>query len=411
MSEAGPVPVSESPFAPIPAAPPDPILGLTEAFRRDPNPHKVNLGVGVYLDAQGVVPTLHAVRAAEARLLEAAPGKGYLPIDGDPEYNRRVQALLLGENAPVIREGRAVTVQAPGGTGALRVGADFLHRFLPDTTVFLSAPSWENHAALFGTHFRVQTYPYYDPRTHGLDFAGMMEAFVRMPRHSVVVLHACCHNPTGVDLSAAQWVEVLRVCRERALVPFLDFAYQGFAEGIEADAFAVRLFAESGLPCLIANSFSKSFSLYGERVGALTLVAATADEAQRALSQIKRVVRVNYSNPPAHGALVVSLILGDATLRQMWEAELTGMRERIQSLRRDFVQALGAQGVSQDFGFILQQRGMFSYSGLSRETVLQLRQEGLYIVESGRICIAAMNERNLPFIAEAIARHLRSVPC
>lgn len=408
MSEAGIASVSESLFAPIPAAPPDPILGLTEAFRKDPNPHKVNLGVGVYLDARGVVPTLQAVREAEACLLEADSGRGYLPIDGDPEYNRRVQALLLGEGASVIREGRAVTVQAPGGTGALRVGADFLRCFFPDATVFVSSPSWENHAALFGTHFRVETYPYYDPRTHGVDFAGMLEALGRVPRHSVVVLHACCHNPTGVDLHAGQWEEVLRVCRERALLPFLDFAYQGFAEGIEADAFAVRLFAESGLPCLIANSFSKSFSLYRERVGALTLVAATADEAQRALSQIKRVVRTNYSNPPAHGALVVSRILGDASLRRMWEEELGSMRERIQSLRREFVRALHAAGVSQDFGFILRQRGMFSYAGLSREVVLQLRQEGLYLVESGRICIAAMNEHNLPFIVQAIARQLRS---
>lgn len=407
MSTVSTTTPSESPFAPIPAAPPDPILGLTEAFRKDPNPNKVNLGVGVFLNAQGVVPILGSVREAEARLLQTENSKNYLPIDGDPDYGRRVQAMLLGEDSPVIRDGRAVTIQALGGTGALRVGADFLHRFLPESAVYLSNPSWENHAALFGVNFEVKQYPYYDPETHNVNFAGMKDSLKSMPPRSIVVLHACCHNPTGVDLSREQWQEVAQVCQERGLLPFLDFAYQGFAESLDTDAYAVRLFAESGLPCLIANSFSKSFSLYRERVGGLTLVTADAEEAKRTLSQVKRVIRTNYSNPASHGAQVVSAILADSDLRKTWERELSEMRERILTMRRGFVETLKALDVPQNFDFILRQNGMFSFSGLSKEIVLRLREEGIYIVDSGRICLAAMNEKNLPLIGEAIARHLK----
>lgn len=410
MSSALTTTAHESPFHAVPAAPPDPILGLTEAFRNDPRPkeQKVNLGVGVYLNEQGVVPVLKAVHEAETRLLEKETTKSYLPIEGDPEYNRLVQELLLGKDSTVIREGRAVTFQALGGTGALRVGADFLTRFLPGSPVYLSSPSWENHAALFEVNFEVRRYPYYDPETHSLDFPGMMKGLHEMDARSIVVLHACCHNPTGVDLDPAQWQDVVKVCKERELVPFLDFAYQGFAEGSEEDAFAVRLFAESGLPCLIANSSSKAFSIYRERVGGLTIVAENADEVKRVVSQVKRVIRTNYSNPAAHGAQAVSLILADPELRQMWENELTEMRARILTMRRRFVETLKSLDVPRNFDFILQQRGMFSFSGLSVEIVKKLREEGIYIVDSGRICVAAMNEANVGIIGEAIARHLKS---
>jgi aromatic-amino-acid transaminase len=305
----------ESPFHSVTAAPPDPILGLTEAFRKDTHENKVNLGVGVYLNEQGVVPVLACVHEAEARLLENETTKSYLPIDGDPEYNRLIQELLLGKEIAAKASGRALTVQALGGTGALRIGADFLRRFLPDAAVYLSAPSWENHAALFeAAGFTVRHYPYYDAHSHGVNFTGMMEELRHVEARSIVVLHVCCHNPTGVDLTQDQWREVVEVCQKRGVVPFLDFAYQGFAEGTEPDAFAVRLFAESGLPCLIANSFSKSFSLYRERIGGLTLLTEDADEAKRVLSQVKRVVRTNYSNPSTcRGTLVLFCDSGECS--------------------------------------------------------------------------------------------------
>jgi aromatic-amino-acid transaminase len=395
-------------FADVPLAPADPILGLTEAFQADKNPKKVNLGVGVYQDGAGKVPVLSVVREAEKLWYEKEDSKSYLPIDGVPAYRSGVQALLLGRDSELVRSGRVVTAQAVGGTGALKVGADFLRRFLPASDVYISAPSWENHRALFeSAGFAVEEYPYYSAESHGLDFAAMKAALAALPAASIVLLHACCHNPTGVDLNAEQWGEVVEIVRERGLMPFIDFAYQGFGAGIEADAVAVRAFTAAGLPCVISSSFSKSFSLYRERVGAITFVTGDADEAKRVTSQVKRTIRTNYSSPSSHGAQIVALVLGSPELRQKWEGELRDMRVRIQSMRSLFVQRLKARGITRDFSFIEQQRGMFSYSGLELDKVRRLRSEfGLYVVDSGRICVAAMNENNLDYITEAIAQVL-----
>lgn len=398
-------PMTQSPFSAVTLAPADPILGLTEAFQADKNPKKVNLGVGVYQNGAGKVPVLSVVREAEKLWFDKEDSKSYLPIDGVPAYRKEVQELLLGAGSELIAAGRVVTAQALGGTGALKLGADFLKRFLPSSELYISSPSWENHRAVFETAgFVVKDYPYYAADSHGLDFAGMKAAFAQLPAKSIVLLHACCHNPTGVDLSAAQWEEIVEIVRERELVPFIDFAYQGFGEGIEQDAVAVRAFTRAGLPCVISSSFSKSFSLYRERVGAITFVTTDADEAKRVTSQLKRVIRTNYSSPSSHGGQVVGLVLGNPELRSKWEAELTEMRVRIQKMRTLFVQRLKARGITRDFSFIEQQCGMFSYSGLELDKVRRLRADfGLYIVDSGRICIAAMNENNLDYITEAIA--------
>ena len=400
--------MSSSPFAEIPLAPADPILGLTEAFVLDKNPKKVNLGVGVYQDGAGKVPVLSVVREAERLWYEQEDSKSYLPIEGVPGYRKEVQELLLGRHSELIAQGRAVTAQALGGTGALKIGADFLRRFLPRSEVYISAPSWENHRALFeSAGFVVKEYPYYAADRHGLDFAAMKAALAALPAKSIVLLHACCHNPTGVDLSDAEWQEVVGIVAERDLVPFLDFAYQGFGDGIEQDAASVRAFARAGLPCVISSSFSKSFSLYRERVGAITFVTADADETKRVTSQVKRTIRTNYSNPSSHGGQVVALVLGNADLRQKWESELTEMRTRIRKMRTLFVAQLKARGITRDFSFIEQQRGMFSYSGIELDKVRRLRSEfGIYIVDSGRICLAAMNEKNLEYITDSIARVL-----
>ncbi|MBL8169989.1 MAG: aspartate/tyrosine/aromatic aminotransferase [Acidobacteria bacterium] len=397
--------MQHSPFAHIEQAPPDPIIGLTEAFNNDTNPAKVNLGVGVYQDANGKVPILNVVKEAQKRWQEQEATKTYFGIDGVPAYIKEVQKLLLGEESQVLAEGRAVTVQGLGGTGSLKVGADFLKRFFPEAQVWISKPSWENHKMLFeAAGFKVNSYPYYDPETHGLDFNGMLETLKTLPAGSIVVLHACCHNPTGVDLNNDQWLLVLDVVKQGKLIPFLDFAYQGFGDSLDADAFAVRTFAEAGIPCLIANSFSKSFALYRERVGALTILTTSAEESKRVLSQVKRVIRTNYSSPASHGAQLVALVLADKELRQQWEAELTEMRERIQQMRGKFVEMLREKGVEQDFSFIQAQRGMFSYSGLSPDAVKTLREKNsLYIVGSGRICLAAMNDNNIGGICAAIA--------
>jgi aromatic-amino-acid transaminase len=400
--------MSQSPFSTVTLAPADPILGLTEAFVADKNPKKVNLGVGVYQDGTGKVPVLSVVREAEKLWFDKEDSKSYLPIDGVPVYRSAVQELLLGSGSELIGAGRVVTAQALGGTGALKLGADFLRRFLPGSELYISSPSWENHRAVFeAAGFTVKDYPYYAAANHGLDFAGMKAAFAELPAKSIVLLHACCHNPTGVDLSAAQWLEIVGIVRERDLVPFIDFAYQGFGEGIEQDAVAVRAFTKAGLPCVISSSFSKSFSLYRERVGAITFVTESADEAKRVTSQLKRTIRTNYSSPSSHGAQIVGMVLGNPELYGRWEEELTGMRVRIQQMRRLFVQRLVARGIKRDFSFIEQQCGMFSYSGLELEKVRRLRSEfGLYIVDSGRICIAAMNENNLDYITEAISNVL-----
>ncbi len=392
-------------FAAVELAPRDPILGLTESFNADPRASKVNLGVGVYFDDSGKVPLLAAVKGAEKARLEAAPSRGYQPIEGLAAYNQIVQKMLFGEGSPLLAEGRVVTFEALGGTGALKVGADFLRRLLPGATVFLSDPSWENHRALFEyAGFPVQTYPYYDAATRGVDFSGMQAGLNSLPAGSIVVLHACCHNPTGADLDAAQWREVIEAIRARDLVAFIDIAYQGFADGISEDALALRLFADSGLSFLVASSFSKSFSMYGERVGALSVVAANRDEAARVLSQIKRIVRTNYSSPPTHGGAVVAAVLSSPELRRMWEDELGEMRARIRRMRVSLVDKLNERGAGQDFSFVVRQRGMFSYTGLSSGQVDRMREEfGIYAVSTGRICLAALNTRNIDYVADAIA--------
>jgi aromatic-amino-acid transaminase len=396
-------------FASVDLAPRDPILGLNEAFGADARTSKVNLGVGVYYNDEGKIPLLRAVKEAERVRVEAAQPRGYLPIEGIAAYDAAVQSLLFGAQSPLLSSGRLVTAQALGGTGALKIGADFLARFNAGAKVLISDPSWENHRALFeSAGFTVESYPYYDPATRGVRFAAMLAALRAAAPGTIVVLHACCHNPTGVDLTEAQWRDVVAAVRERSLLPFLDIAYQGFGDGIDPDGAAVRLFADSGVPFFVSSSFSKSFSLYGERVGALTIVTADKDEATRVLSQLKRVIRTNYSNPPTHGASLVAAVLTTPALRQMWEAELAEMRERIKAMRQKLVDGLKARGVAGDFSFILQQRGMFSYSGLNADQVARLQSEfGVYAVSSGRICVAALNSRNIEQTCEAIAAVLK----
>ena len=392
-----------SPLAAVPMAPADPILGVTEAYVADQNPRKVNLGVGVYTDDQGKIPLLECVRHAESERLKAAPPRGYLPIDGLATYDRAVQELVFGKAKDSI-----VTVQALGGTGGLRVGADFL-KGISNGTAWISEPSWENHRQLFETAgFKVSSYPYYDPKTRGLDFAGMQRALDGLAPGSVVVLHACCHNPTGVDLSKENWAAVLEIVRSRGLIPFLDLAYQGFAEGLDADAYAARLFSDAMSPVFLSSSFSKSFSLYGERVGALSVVTASAEEAKRVLSNLKRLVRANYSNPPTHGGQIVATVLGNPQLKSLWDREVGAMRERIKAMRKALVDGIHKRVPGSDFSFVLAQRGMFSYSGLSREQVLRLRSEyAIYTIETGRICVAALTTKNVDYVADAIAQVIR----
>ncbi len=401
--------MSSSIFAAVEMAPRDPILGLNEAFNADSRNTKVNLGVGVYFTDEGKIPLLGAVKAAEKARLEAAPARGYQPIEGLAAYNKAVAELLFGKDSALISEGKTLTIEALGGTGALKVGADYLKRLNPDAKVYISDPSWENHRALFeSAGFTVENYPYYDAATRGVNFTGMKACLASLPAGSIIVLHACCHNPTGADMTDAQWDEVVAVCQARGLVPFLDMAYQGFAEGIDADAVAVRAFSKSGLQFFISSSFSKSFSLYGERVGALTIVTASKEEAGRVMSQVKRVVRTNYSNPPTHGGAVVAAVLASAELRQQWEDELAGMRVRIREMRKALVEKLAARNVAQDFSFVMKQRGMFSYTGLSAAQVERMKTEfGVYAVSTGRICIAALNSKNIDYVADAIAAVLK----
>jgi aromatic-amino-acid transaminase len=394
-------------FSAIEMAPRDPILGITEAFNADQNPAKINLGVGVYYDDNGKVPLLACVQKAEEILIAAPAPRTYLPIEGLAAYDKAVQELVFGADSAVIQEKRAITVQAIGGTGALKIGADFLKRFAPDAQVYISDPSWENHRALFeSAGFTVNNYAYYDAATHGVNFAGMLADLKAMPRGAIVLLHACCHNPTGADLTSAQWDEVIAAVTNGGLVPFLDMAYQGFGAGIAEDGAVVRRFAAAGGPLLVSNSFSKSFSLYGERVGALSVVAATGEEASRLMSQLKRVVRTNYSNPPVHGGKVVATVLTTPELRQMWEDELAGMRVRIKEMREAFVAKLKAKAPGHDFDFVRDQVGMFSYSGLTKAQVEQLREKSIYAVDTGRICVAALNSRNIDIVIDAIAKVL-----
>ena len=397
--------MTSSIFAAVEMAPRDPILGLNESFNADTRSTKVNLGVGVYFDDNGKIPLLNAVMAAEKKRLESLPARGYLPIEGLGVYNQAVQTLLFGKDSALLAEGRVVSAEALGGTGALKVGADYLKRLLPDAKVYISDPSWENHRALFeSAGFTVESYPYYDATTHGVNFDAMKAGLKTLPADSIVVLHACCHNPTGADLTETQWRETIEVIRARGLVAFIDMAYQGFSDGIAEDALALNLFAASGLQFFVSSSFSKSFSLYGERVGALSIVTASKDESARVMSQIKRVVRTNYSNPPTHGAAVVAAVLSNPELRQIWEDDLAVMRNRIRTMRGNLVEKLKVKAAARDFSFVIKQRGMFSYTGLSAEQVARLQSEyGIYAVSSGRICLAALNSRNIDYVADAIA--------
>ena len=389
-------------------APKDPILGVTEAYNADQNPKKVNLGVGVYTDDNGKVPVLQCVRLAEQKLAETAMPRNYLPIDGLATYDRAVQETLFGAENAAVKAGRIVTVQTLGGTGGLKVGGDFLRRVNPGADIYISDPSWENHRAIFEyAGFTVKTYPYYDPATNGLKFDAMLTALGQLPAGAIVLLHACCHNPTGVDLTAAQWEKVIAVVNQRELVPFLDIAYQGFAEGLEADAATIRRFTAECPAVFVSSSFSKSLSLYGERVGALSIVTASKDEAARTLSQLKRVIRTNYSNPPTHGGQAVAMVLTSPELHKMWDTELGQMRERIKVMRKMLVEKIRAIRADFDLGFIVEQRGMFSYSGLTKAQVHRLRDEySIYAIDSGRICVAALNSKNIDYVAQAIAKVL-----
>lgn len=392
-------------FANVEMAPRDPILGLSEQFNADPNPKKVNLGVGVYYDDNGKLPLLACVAQAEKQMVEAPKARGYLPIDGIAAYDKAVQGLVFGADSEVVKGGRVATVQAVGGTGGLKIGADFLKRLNPAAKVLISDPSWENHRALFtNAGFPVDAYPYYDAERRGVAFDAMLAALGQADAGTIVVLHACCHNPTGYDITPAQWQQVIDVVKSRGLVPFLDMAYQGFGQGIAEDGAVVQQFLAAGIDFFVSTSFSKSFSLYGERVGALSVVCSSAEEAGRVLSQLKIVIRTNYSNPPTHGAQVVATVLTTPELRRMWEEELAGMRARIKLMRTALVDKLTAAGFKGDLSYITRQQGMFSYSGLNKDQMVRLRNEfGVYGVDSGRICVAALNSHNIDAVAAAMA--------
>ncbi|MBS3018820.1 Aromatic-amino-acid aminotransferase [Comamonas sp. PE63] len=392
-------------FTAVEMAPRDPILGLNEQFAADANPNKVNLGVGVYFDDNGKLPLLECVQAAEKAMMEKPTARGYLPIDGIAAYDNGVKALVFGAESDVVKSGRVATVQAIGGTGGLKIGADFLKKLNPNAKVLISNPSWENHKAIFtNAGFEVGTYAYYDAATRSIDFAGMLADLNAAPAGTVVVLHACCHNPTGYDITAAQWDEVIAVVKAKGLVAFLDMAYQGFGHGIAEDGAVIGKFVAAGLNIFVSTSFSKSFSLYGERVGALSVVASDKEEAARVLSQLKIVIRTNYSNPPTHGGAVVAAVLNNPELHALWEKELGEMRVRIKAMRQKLVDGLKAAGVQQDMSFITTQIGMFSYSGLSKDQMVRLRSEfGVYGTDTGRMCVAALNSKNIDYVCKAIA--------
>ncbi len=393
-------------FSAVELAPRDPILGLNEQFAADANPNKVNLGVGVYFDDNGKLPLLKCVQAAEQALMASPKPRGYLPIDGIAAYDTAVKKLVFGADSDVFKAGRIATVQGLGGTGGLKIGADFLKRLSPGAKVLISDPSWENHRALFTqAGFEVGSYRYYDAATRSLDFDGMLADLKAAAPGTIVVLHACCHNPTGYDITPAQWDQVIEVVKAGRLTPFLDMAYQGFAEGIAEDGAVVGKFVAAGLSFFVSTSFSKSFSLYGERVGALSVLCASKEEADRVLSQLKIMIRTNYSNPPTHGGAVVAMVLEDPTLRAQWEQELAEMRGRIKLMRGRLVEGLKAAGVKQDMSFITTQVGMFSYSGLSKDQMVRLRNEfGVYGTDTGRMCVAALNSRNIDYVCQAIAK-------
>ena len=394
----------------ITAAPPDAILGLTEAFKLDPTPHKVNLGAGVFVDEQGRTPLLASVKAAEAALLATATTKSYMPIAGDPQYRRLVQELVFGADHPALAAGRVQTAHTPGGTAALRVGADFLRKFFPQATVWLSQPTWANHRGVFAAAgFAVKEYAYYNATTKDLDTPALLAALQQVPAGDIVLLHACCHNPTGVDLTPAAWAEVAALATERRWLPFVDFAYQGYGDGLEADRAGVLALAERCPEMLISSSFSKNFGLYQERTGALTLLGADAKSTAAVFSNIEIAIRVNYSNPPAHGGLIVRQILSTPALAQQWRGELDAMRQHITGVRHKFVEGLQRHGVPGDYSFIARQKGMFSFSGLTAAQVAWLRaQKSIYIVGGGRINVAGITPANLDYLCSAIAAALQA---
>ena len=393
-------------FSAVEMAPRDPILGLNEQFNADTNPAKVNLGVGVYFDDNGKLPLLACVQAAEKTMMDKPTPRGYLPIDGIVAYDAAVKSLVFGADSEVVTSGRVATVQGIGGTGGLKIGADFLKKLNPNAKVLISDPSWENHRALFtNAGFEVDTYRYYDAANRGVDFAGMLADLNAAAPGTIILLHACCHNPTGYDITAAQWDQVIAAVQAKNLVPFLDMAYQGFGYGIKEDGAVIGKFVAAGLDFFVSTSFSKSFSLYGERVGALSVVCKDKEETSRVLSQLKIVIRTNYSNPPIHGGAIVAAVLGNPELRAQWESELGEMRVRIKAMRQKLVDGLKAAGVKQDMGFITTQIGMFSYSGLTKDQMVRLRSEfGVYGTDTGRMCVAALNSKNIDYVCAAIAK-------
>ncbi len=392
-------------FNELEMAPPDPILGLTAAFREDPNPNKINLGVGVYKNESGDTPIPDCVKKAEHRMVGIQSSKSYLPIDGSPGYAAAVQELLLGKDHPIIQEKRAVTLHAPGGTGACRLGGDFLKKILPDARLWVSDPTWSNHYNIFeAAGFEISTYPYYDAEAKCLDFDKLIAAIAEIPKGDVILLHGCCHNPTGMDPTAEQWEKIAQTVAAQGIVPFVDFAYQGLADGVDRDAAGYRILCGACPEVVVAGSFSKNFGLYCERVGSLTATAATEEDARKALSHLKGIARANYSNPPSHGGTIVETVLGDPELRAEWETEVQTIRDRIKEMRTLFVETLKAKGVERDFSFITRQNGMFSFSGLTRDQVETLRREhSIYIVGSGRINVAGMTPDNMDCLCEAIA--------
>jgi aromatic-amino-acid transaminase len=393
-------------FTAVEMAPRDPILGLNEQFAADTNPNKVNLGVGVYFDDNGKLPLLECVQSAEKAMMDKPTARGYLPIDGIAAYDAAVKSLVFGADSEPVKSGRVATVQGIGGTGGLKIGADFLKKISPNAKVMISDPSWENHRALFtNAGFQVDSYAYYDAEKRGVNFDGMLASLNAAVAGTIVVLHACCHNPTGYDITAAQWDQVIAVVKAKSLTPFLDMAYQGFGHGIQEDGAVIGKFVAAGLNFLVSTSFSKSFSLYGERVGALSVVCIDKEECGRVLSQLKIVIRSNYSTPPIHGGAVVAAVLTNPEWRATWEKELSEMRVRIKAMRQKLVNGLKAAGVKQDMSFITTQIGMFSYSGLNKDQMVRLRSEfGVYGTDTGRMCVAALNSKNIDYVCQAIAK-------
>ena len=396
-------------FEKIEMAPADPILGLTDAFKKESNPNKVNLGVGVYKDEEGKTPILNSVKAAEKIILADEKTKSYLPIDGSPEYRKLVQTLILGNDSDIIKSNRIAAVQTPGGTGGLKVAADFIKKFFPDSKIWLSNPTWANHNKVFNSAgIKTESYSYYNSKTNSLDFDAMYKDLSKLSDKDIVLIHACCHNPTGADISPIQWKKLATLASKQGFIPFFDFAYQGFGNGIEEDAKGIRIFADKVESFIVANSFSKNFGLYNERIGTLSIITDTKDKAEKVLSQLKICVRTNYSNPPSHGASIVATILSNSDLRTVWECEVKEMRDRINTYRGIFIENLKVQGCTRNFDFIKNQRGMFSYTGLTKEKVLELRAKyAIYFVNSGRINLAGLNGDNIDYICKAFADVLR----